>query len=124
MLDEADTHLRLSARTLRSRTADGVMQELYALLLTHTLLRLLMLRAAGQRDLAPSRISFTATIRLIDESLVPLSLVNASRRAQMVGGLLKEMTTFVLPKQRIRIQARVVKRVRSRYERKKPENWM
>ena len=123
MLDEADTHLRLSARTLRSRTADGVMQKLYALLLTHTLLRLLMLRAAGQRDLAPSRISFTATIRLIDESLVPLSLVNASRRAQMVGGLLKEMTTFVLPKQRIRIQARVVKRVRSRYERKKPEHW-
>ena len=124
MLDEADTHLRLSARTLRSRTADGVMQKLYALLLTHTLLRLLMLRAAGPLDLAPTKISFTATIRLLDESLVPLSLVNASRRAQMVGGLLKEMTTFVLPKQRIRIQARVVKRVRSRYERKKPENWM
>lgn len=123
VLDEADTHLRLSARTLRSRTADGVIQELYALLLAHTLLRLLMLRAAQGQDLAPNRISFTATIRLVDESLIPLSLVSDSRRAQMVDGLLQEMAAFVLPKQRIRIQARVVKRVRSRYERKKPQHW-
>jgi IS4 transposase len=123
VLDEADTHLRLSARTLRSHTANGVIQELYALLLTHTLLRLLMLRAAQMQDLAPTRISFTATIRLVDESLIPLSLVSGSRRAQMVGRLFEEMATFVLPKQRVRIQARVVKRVRSRYERKKPEHW-
>src|SRR6266699_5991017 len=123
VLGEADTHLRLSARTLRSRTANGVIQELYALLLAHTLLRLLMLRAAQMQDLAPSKISFTATIRLVDDSLIPLSLVSVSRRAQMVDGLLKEMTTFLLPKPRVRIQARVGKRVRSRYERKKPEHW-
>ena len=60
VIDETRTHLRLSARTLRSLTAHGVMQELYSLLLAHILLRTLMLRAAQQEDLAPTRISFTA----------------------------------------------------------------
>jgi hypothetical protein len=123
VIDEADTHLRLSARTLRSLTANGVIQELYGLLLAHTLLRTLMLRAAQPQELAPTTISFTDTIRLVDDSLAPLSLVSVSRRQQMVKSLLQEIATFRLPKQRVRIQARVVKRVRARYERKKPEHW-
>jgi hypothetical protein len=49
--------------------------------------------------------------------------VSSARRQQMVVSLLQEIGTFRLPKQRVRIQARVVKRVRSRYERKKPEHW-
>jgi hypothetical protein len=123
VIDETRTHLRLSARTLRSRSATGVIQELYALLLAHTLLRTLMLRAAQPAGLAPTAISFTATIRLIDDSLVPLSMVSPSRRKLMIGSLMQELGTFRLPKQRVRIAARVVKRVRSRYERKKPEHW-
>ena len=110
-------------RTLRSLTANGVIQELYGLLLAHTLLRTLMLRAAQPQELAPTTISFTDTIRLVDDSLAPLSLVSVSRRQQMVVSLLQEIATFRLPKQRVRIQARVVKRVRARYERKKPEHW-
>jgi Insertion element 4 transposase N-terminal/Transposase DDE domain len=123
VIDEVDTHLRLSARTLRSRTADGVIQELYGLLLAHVLLRTLMLRAAESQGLAPTTISLTDTIHLVDDSLVPLSVVSAPRRNQMVVNLLKEIGTFRLPKQRVRIQARVVKRARSRYERKKLEHW-
>ena len=122
VIDESRTHLRLSARTLRSLTANGVIQELYALLLAHTLLRTLMLRAAQPQGLAPTTISFTDTIHLVDDSLVPLSLVSSARRQQMVVSLLQEIGTFRLPKQRVRMQARVVKRVRSRYERKKPEH--
>lgn len=123
VIDEADTHLRLCARTLRSQTPDGVMQELYALLLTHVLLRTLMLRAAQAEGLAPTGLSLTQTIALVEDSRVPLALVSASRREAMVGHLLKEMGTFRLPNQRVRIQARVVKRVHSRYDRKKPEHW-
>jgi len=123
VIDETDTHLRLSARTLRSLTANGVIQELYGLLLAHTLLRTLMLHVAEQEGLAPTTISFTDTIRLVDDSLIPLSLVSASRRKLLMASLLHEIGTFRLPKQRVRIQARVVKRVRSRYERKKLEHW-
>ena len=122
VIDENDTHLRLSARTLRSQTPTGVIQELYALLVAHTLLRRLMLGAATQHALAPTTLSFTATLRLVDETLVPLSVVSASRRQDMLADLRQELATFRLPKQRVRIQARVVKRTRSRYERKKPEH--
>lgn len=123
VIGETRTTLRLSARTLRSLTPQGVVQEIYALLLAHTVLRTLMLQAADQEAVAPTSLSLTATIHLLDESLLPLGLVDAPRRAWMVEQLLHEIGQQRLPKQRVRIQARVVKRVRSRYERKKPVHW-
>ena len=59
----------------------------------------------------------------MDETLLPLSLVDAVRRAHMVEGVLREISQHRVALPRVRIQARVVKRVRSRYERKKPEHW-
>jgi hypothetical protein len=61
-------------------------------------------------------------IRIMDESLIPLGLVSPARREHMVACLKQEIAQQRLPKQRVRIQPRVVKRVRSRYERKKPEH--
>jgi hypothetical protein len=123
VIDEARTHMRLSARTLRSLTPEGVIQEIYALLLAHSVVRTLMLQAAEQAQIAPTQISLTETIRIMDESLIPLGLVWAPRRLHMVQGLIREIGEQRLPKQRVRIAPRVVKRVRSRYERKKPEHW-
>jgi len=123
VIDETRTQLRLSARTLRSLTPEGVIQEIYALLLAHLVVRTLMLQAAEQAQIAATQISFTETIRIMDESLIPLGLVSAPRRQHMVEHLIKEIGQQRLPKQPVRIQARVVKRVRSRYERKKPEHW-
>ncbi len=123
VIGETRTVLRLSARTLRSLTPEGVLQELYALLVAHTLLRTLMLRAATQQGSAPTALSLTGTIRILDESLLPLGMVPAARRQTMVEALLHEIGQQRLPAQRVRIQPRVVKRVRSRYERKKPEHW-
>jgi hypothetical protein len=123
VIDETRTHLRLSARTLRSLTPEGVIQEIYALLLAHIVVRTLMVQAAEQAHISPTQISFTETIRIMDESLIPLGLVAAPRRFHMVEQLIREIAEQRLPKQRVRIQARVVKRVRSRYERKKPEHY-
>jgi Insertion element 4 transposase N-terminal/Transposase DDE domain len=122
VIDEFRTHLRLSARTLRSLTPSGVMQEIYALLLAHIVVRTLMLEAAEQAKISPTQISFTETIHVMDENLIPLSLVNAARREHIVENVLKEISSQRLPKQPIRIQARVVKRSCSRYKRKKPEH--
>jgi len=82
-----------------------------------------MLQAAEQAHIAPTQISFTETIHIMDESLIPLGLVSAPRRQHMVDLLITEIGQQRLPKQPVRIQARVVKRVRSRYERKKPEHY-
>jgi len=122
VIDEARTHLRLSERTLRSLTPEGVIQEIYALLLAHLVVRTLMLRAARLSTISPTQISFTESIRIMDESLIPLGLVTPPRRQRMIEGLLTEIGKQRLPKQCVRMQARVVKRVRSRYGRKKPEH--
>ena len=124
VIGETRTVMRLSARTLRSLTPQGVIQELYALLLAHTLLRTLMLRAATQQGIAPTTLSLTGTIRIIDESLLPLGVVDAAPRQAMVLALVEEIGQQRLPKQRVRIQSRVVKRTHSRYVRKKPEHWL
>jgi hypothetical protein len=122
VIDETRTHLLRAARTLRSLTREGVIQEIYALLLAHLVVRTLRLQAASQAQIAPTQISFTETIRIMDESLLPLGLVNPPRGPHMVAGLLTEIGQQRLPKQGVRIQARLVKRVRSRYEHKKPEH--
>jgi hypothetical protein len=122
VIDETRTHLRLSARTLRSLTPEGVIQEIYALLLAHIAIRTLMLEAASQAEIAPTQISFTATIRIMDDNLIPLSLVEPSRRQHIVESVIKEIGQQRLPKQPIRIQPRVVKRSRSRYEHKRAEH--
>ena len=76
VIDEARTHLRLSARTLRSLTPEGVIQEIYALVLAHLVVRTLMLQAAEQAQIAPTQISFTETIRIMaDPTATPDNLV-------------------------------------------------
>jgi len=120
VFDEVKTHLRLSARTLRSRTPEGVVQEVYGLLLTHIAIRTLMLEAATAAGVAPTQLSFTGTIRVIDESLPALSLASPTQRALLIQHLFAEIAAQRVPAQRLRFQARVVKRVRSKYERKLP----
>jgi hypothetical protein len=58
VIDEIDTHQRLAGRPLRSLKPVGVIQELYALLISHYALRHLMLQAAHSMGLDPDRISF------------------------------------------------------------------
>src|SRR6266571_501252 len=120
VIDEIKTTVRLSARTLRSLTPQGVLQELYGLLLAHVAVRSLMLQAATEADLAPTQLSFTGTVRILDESLASLSLASPAHRLTLKKSLLLEIATERLPAQRLRFQARVVKRVRSKYERKLP----
>ncbi len=122
VIDETRTHLRLAARTLRSLTPEGVMQELYARLVAHLVVRTLMLRAAEQAQIAPTHSSCTETIRVMDETLLPLGLVDPARREHMVALVLREIGKPRVALPRVRIQPRVVKRARSRYERKKPEH--
>lgn len=63
--DEIKTHQRGPAAVLRSRSPDLVLQELYALLLTHYAIRQLMTEAAGQAELDPDQLSFTRTLNIV-----------------------------------------------------------
>lgn len=123
VIDETRCDMRLAQQTLRSRTPEGVEQELYALLLVHVLVRTWMLRAAEAEHLAPTRLSFTETLRILDEHLTPLALAPAARRRELIGLMLHEIGQQRLPKQPLRIQPRVLKRSHLRYAHKKTEHW-
>jgi hypothetical protein len=65
LIDEIKTHQRGSGRVLRSRSPSMVLQEIWALLLTHYGIRALMCRAADEADVDPDRLSFMRSLRVI-----------------------------------------------------------
>ena len=68
-LDEFKSHLRGARIVLRSKTPDGVAQELYGLLLAHFAIRGLMHEAALEADIDPDRLSFLHTVRIVRRKL-------------------------------------------------------
>ena len=63
-LDELKTHQRGPGQVLRSRSPEGVEQEVWAHLLVHYAIRSLMYDAATEQRLDPDRLSFTRSLRL------------------------------------------------------------
>ena len=58
VVDELDTHQRQPRQPFRSRTPDGVVQELYGMLIAHYTVRACMHAIAGRLALPPDRLSF------------------------------------------------------------------
>jgi len=56
VIDEVKTHERAQRKVLRSRTAEGVRQELYGIFLAHYAVRVLMYEAACEAGLDPDRL--------------------------------------------------------------------
>jgi hypothetical protein len=63
-LDELKTHQRGTKVVLRSKSPDGVQQEVWGFLLVHWAIRDLMHTAALDSDVDPDRVSFIRTLRL------------------------------------------------------------
>jgi Insertion element 4 transposase N-terminal/Transposase DDE domain len=64
-LDELKTHQRGPRLVLRSRTPEGVYQEVYGYLLTHYAIRALMHEVAAEAGRDPDRLSFTRSLRVV-----------------------------------------------------------
>jgi Insertion element 4 transposase N-terminal/Transposase DDE domain len=69
-LDELKTHQRGPKAVLRSKTPEGVEQEIYAHLLVHYAIRALMHQAALDADTDPDRLSFTRSLRIVRRQLI------------------------------------------------------
>jgi len=66
---EMKTHQRGPSVVLRSKTPEGVLQEIYGYLCTHYALRTLIGEVAAEFDEDPLRISFTCTLRAARRSM-------------------------------------------------------
>jgi len=121
VLDEIKTHQRLQQPVLRSRTPDGVRQEVYALLLAHYAVRVLMHQAACQADVDPDRLSFTDAVFVLCETTRELAQVSAEQREPLRQEMLTRLTAQLLPPRRLRANPRVLKKLYRKYKRK-PRN--
>ena len=122
VIDEVDTHQRLAGRPLRSQQPVGVIQELYALMIAHYAVRRVMLDAAATGDLDPDRLSFTHTLRVIQESLPEFQLVDRAELPRLYQRLVRDVARERLPEREPRSNARVVKRKMSNFRRKRAEH--
>jgi len=68
-LDEVKVHLLDGRTTLRSKTPDLVLQEFYALMITHAAIRRMMVEAAGVTGQAAEDLSYVHAIRVLKRRL-------------------------------------------------------
>jgi hypothetical protein len=118
-IDEQKNHLRLSLTPLRSKTPEGVLQELYGLLLLHYGIRSLMAQAAEHEHLDPDRLSFRDAVVLVEQSLTEFAQTDPEQWARLRQRLLTALASHRLPPRRQRFQARVVKRFYNKFHHKR-----
>jgi len=118
IFDELKTHQRGPRVILRSRTPEGVYQEAWGYLCVHYALRALIHDAADRGDLDPDRISFTKTLHAARRS-VRTGIAGTVNLAAALHRAITEILHPLLPKRRLRANARVVRRKMSNYNLKR-----
>ena len=123
--DEIKTHqcatLRGQAPTiLRSKTAELVEQELYAVLIVYNCVRDLIAQAAEEHQNDPTRISFLDSLHCIVEAIPQISSSDVERAQTQFSYLINLIAECEIDRpRRPRINPRVIKVKMSKFERKK-----
>jgi Insertion element 4 transposase N-terminal/Transposase DDE domain len=123
VFDEMATHQRLAGAVLRSLKPEGVIQELYGLVLAHYAVRSLMHEAGVAAGLDPRRLSFSGALRVIQQAVPEFQMVAAHQRPRLYARLLRDIAAKRLPERRPRRNPRVVRRQQSKFKRKRPEHF-
>ena len=120
VLDESKTHERLQRKVLRSKTPEGVRQELYGIYLAHYAVRLLLAQAAVKAELDPDRLSFSEGLFELTEMIdLALTLEPEKATEPLLARLQHKMAQHVLPPRCLRINRREIKQVYNKYKPKK-----
>jgi Transposase DDE domain/Insertion element 4 transposase N-terminal len=120
VIDEIKTHERAQRKVLRSKTPEGVGQELYGIYLAHYAARVLLAQGAVEAELDPDRLSFIEGLFELTEML---SLALTVEPEEAITPLLKRLrykrARHVLPARRLRINRRELKQIYHKYKPKK-----
>lgn len=125
VVDEIKSHQRTPNTPVRSKKAVGVVQEIYALLIAHYVVRAVMVEAAKKAALPPSRLSFTNTLRLIREMIPEAQRTAKADLPRLYQGLLEDVASKPLAPRANRCIPRVIKRKMSKFRVKSEShrNW-
>lgn len=107
---------------LRSQTPDGVRQELYALSVSHYVVRAMMFNAAESVGMDTDRLSFTGCFRILQCRLPECDARTDTTLHQWYQAVLSEMRQEMIPERRNRINPRVIKRKMSKWNKKQPHH--
>ena len=120
--DEVKTHMLDREEAIRSRTPDGVRQELWGIAIAYNLIRVEMERAAAEAGVPPTRISFTAAMALIKDEIGRLQgeRLALGTIPSRLAYLRQNLKRLVLPERRERTYPRAVKVKMTNYPRKRP----
>jgi Insertion element 4 transposase N-terminal/Transposase DDE domain len=106
----------LGGRVLRARTPGGIDQEIYALLVTYQVLRTAIADAAGTvLGTDPDRASFTVALNAARDQVILAAGILAGPAADLAGEIGRLVLASLMPRRRLRISPRVVKRAISKY---------
>jgi len=107
--------------TIRGKSPAAVAQEMWGLLIAYNLIRLEMQRLAREFEIAPTRVSFVASLRHCVEQWHLAGIASPGRIPGHLATATDRMRTFVLPPRRPdRAFPRAVKIKMSNYARKLP----
>lgn len=122
--DEIKTHLLQRQETIRSRTLEGVHQELWGIAIAYNLVRREMERVAAKAEVAPTRISFVTALMLFKDEIGRLRgprLAFGTIPGRLMD-LERNLKRLILPeRRRNRAFPRAVKVKMSNYSRKRPK---
>jgi len=120
VIDEIKTHERAQRKVLRSKTPEGVYQELYGIYLAHYAVRALLAQAAVESELDSDRLSFTEGLFELTEMIsLTITLEPEEATEPLLKRLRHKMAQHVLPARRLRINRREVKQIYNKYKPKK-----
>jgi hypothetical protein len=119
VIDEIKTHERAQRKVLRSKTPDGVIQEIYGIFLAHYAIRTMMAQAAIRADVDPDRVSFTRGMFQLVEMISFTLTLEPESAAQSVKRLSHHITRELLPPRLLRVNRREVKQIYNKYKPKK-----
>jgi hypothetical protein len=122
VIDEVDDHQRLAGRPLRSLKPLGVLQELYALLIAHYAVRVMMHEAALLAAIDPDRLSFTHALQVIQDAIAEFQMTAVELLPNLYRRMLRDIAAERVPERRLRTNPRVVKRKMSKFHLKRPEH--
>ena len=119
VIDEVKTHERAQRKVLRSRTAEGVHQELYGIFLAHYAVRALMYEAACEAGVDPDRLSFTEGMFQLCETIPFAQIMQVQDAEPIRRRLQRDISAVILPPRLLRVNRREVKQVYNRHKPKK-----
>ncbi len=117
---EIKSHLLERQETIRSKTVQGVRQELWGILITFNLIRLEMERIAEEASVEPIRVSFTASMHFIRVEWEYCAIASPGTIPAKLKRMRRKIQDFILPPRRSeRSYPRAVKVKMSNYKRKR-----